>query len=92
MYVTDIVWCMLYGRTLSVIMLLRACMIIIIVIDDGNVEYKDRQSRPGQDVSATCVIIMCVLLPFPVFLTNPACSVCSVVYGVARRVFCLMDN
>ena len=55
------VYIMLYGRTLSVIM----CMHDIIVIDDGNVEHKDRQSRPGQDVPVTCMCYMCVLLPFP---------------------------
>ena len=105
---------MLYGRTLSVIMLC-ACMIIIIVIDDGNVEYKDRQSRPGQDVSATCVLYVCTapfsqcfsLTPLVLFVLlctvllgrysagwmyNPACSVCSVVYDVARQVLCWMDN
>ena len=32
------------------------CMHDIIVIDDGNVEHEDRQSRPGQDVPATCDI------------------------------------
>ena len=88
MYVMDIVWCMymLYGRCNCVIM----CMHDIIVIDDGNVEHEDRQSRPGQDVPATCdICVYCSL--FPVFLINPACSVCSVVYGVARQVLCWMD-
>ena len=63
------------------------CMHDIIVIDEGNVEHEDRQSRPGQDVPATCdICVYCSL--FPVFLVNPACSV---VYAVARQVLCRMD-
>ena len=74
---------MLYGRCNYVIM----CMHDIIVIDDGNVEHKDRQSRPGQDVPATCdICVYCSL--FPVFLVN---SACSVVYAVARQILCWMD-
>ena len=65
------------------------CMHDIIVIDDSNVEHEDRQSWPGQDVPATCdICVYCSL--FPVFLVNPACSVCSVVYAVARQELCRM--
>ena len=62
--VMDIVWCKYNNYVVWKDFICNyyaiMCMHDIIVNDDGNVEHKDRQSRPGQDVPVTCV----VLLPF----------------------------